>query len=99
MCLCGMLAAEFQTLPEEMRRSVLAFFDRNEAWLGGVLREGRRAGTLAFSGSPRDLARALVSALEGALLTARPYEDAGRYRRTAARLLATLAAPREPGDR
>ena len=30
MCLCGMLAAEYQTLPEPMRVAVLRFFDENE---------------------------------------------------------------------
>src|ERR1700733_1189297 len=30
MCLCGMLAAEFQTLPEPMRDIVVHFFNDNE---------------------------------------------------------------------
>ena len=34
MCLCGMLAAEYQTLPKPMRDAVVAFFDDNERWLG-----------------------------------------------------------------
>src|SRR5271165_4875101 len=33
MCLCGMLAAEYQTLPVAMRRALKRFFDANEAWL------------------------------------------------------------------
>src|SRR5690349_12960581 len=33
MCLCGMLAAEYPTLPDPMRASVVSFFDQNEAWL------------------------------------------------------------------
>src|SRR6185437_11825082 len=36
MCLCGMLAAEYQTLPQQMREAVIQFFDANEAWLRGV---------------------------------------------------------------
>ena len=40
MCLCGILAAEYQTLPASMRSAVLDFFDRNETWLERVLREG-----------------------------------------------------------
>ena len=47
MCLCGMLAAEYQTLPEPMREAVRGFFDENEAWLERVLIEGRDEGTLA----------------------------------------------------
>ena len=50
MCLCGMLAAEYQTLPEPMREAVIGFFDENETWLEGVLAPGRDEGTLAFAG-------------------------------------------------
>ena len=41
MCLCGMLAAEYQTLPKPMRDAVIRFFDENEAWLEKVLEQGR----------------------------------------------------------
>jgi TetR/AcrR family transcriptional repressor of nem operon len=37
MCLCGMLAAEYQTLPDPMRDAVIAFIDANEAWVQSVL--------------------------------------------------------------
>src|SRR5580693_758470 len=37
MCLCGMLAAEYQTLPRPMQEAVTAFFDANENWLEKVL--------------------------------------------------------------
>ena len=33
MCLCGMLAAEYQTLPQPMQDAVIRFFDQNESWL------------------------------------------------------------------
>ncbi|MEA3218554.1 MAG: TetR/AcrR family transcriptional regulator, transcriptional repressor for nem operon, partial [Acidimicrobiia bacterium] len=41
MCLCGMLAADYQTLPAAMRDAVVRFFDDNEAWLTIVLESGR----------------------------------------------------------
>ena len=44
MCLCGMLAADFQTLPEPMRRAVIGFFDDNEKWLASVIDLGRDEG-------------------------------------------------------
>jgi TetR/AcrR family transcriptional repressor of nem operon len=94
MCLCGMLAAEYQTLPEAMQRAVIAFFDHNEAWLVRVLEQGERDGDLRVTGSARDLARAILSALEGALLTARPYDDPARFQTTARGLIATLTAAR-----
>jgi TetR/AcrR family transcriptional regulator, transcriptional repressor for nem operon len=93
MCLCGMLAAEYRTLPDSMQEAVVAFFDSNEAWLDKVLREGRKRGELAFSGSPRDVARAMISALEGALLTSRPYADRDRFRATARQMIKRLANP------
>src|SRR4051794_18202531 len=46
MCLCGMLAAEYDTLPTPMRKAIVAFFDHNEAWLTGVLEQGQRDGVL-----------------------------------------------------
>lgn len=94
MCLCGMLAAEFHTLPEGMRAEVLRFFDDNERWVAGVLRRGRSAGELRFAGSPRDAARTIVSALEGAMLVARPFADPRRFRSAALQLLESLSAER-----
>jgi TetR/AcrR family transcriptional regulator, transcriptional repressor for nem operon len=92
MCLCGMLAAEYQTLPQPMRDAVLRFFDSNEVWLEGVLEQGRQDGTLQFSESARDAARMVISGLEGAMLVARPYGDIARFQSAAANLLAGLTA-------
>jgi TetR/AcrR family transcriptional repressor of nem operon len=89
-CLCGMLAAEYQTLPALMRESVIRFFDQNVAWLTGALEEGRRAGTLHFQGPAECLAMTILGGLEGAMLVARPYDDAGRFESAARQLLAGL---------
>jgi TetR/AcrR family transcriptional repressor of nem operon len=91
MCLCGMLAAEYQTLPAPMRDAVIGFFDENETWVEGVLAHGREEGALAFEGSPREAARLIVSALEGAMLVARPYGDVERFETAAERLLTAFA--------
>ena len=90
MCLCGMLAAEYQTLPPPMRDAVVRFFDQNEIWLERVLERGREAGRLRFAGSARDTARMIVGGLEGAMLVARPYGDVARFQVAAANLLAGL---------
>jgi TetR/AcrR family transcriptional regulator, transcriptional repressor for nem operon len=92
MCLCGMLAADYDTLPKPMRDAVIRFFDDNEAWLTIVLEQGHEQGTLRFSGSAGEAAQALVSGLEGALLIARPYGDLGRFQAAATRLLTSLAS-------
>ena len=93
MCLCGMLAAEYPTLPGPMQSAVLEFFDHNETWLRAVLERGRNDGSLEFTGPARDIARMIISGLEGAMLVTRPYGDAGRFRVAADSLLATLTAP------
>jgi TetR/AcrR family transcriptional repressor of nem operon len=98
MCLCGMLAAEFATLPRDVQEEVTRFFDANEAWLSGVLTRGRRRGELAFKGAPRDVARLLVGTLEGTMLIARPYGDASRLESAAQELLGKLRSTRRrPG--
>ena len=91
MCLCGMLAAEYQTLPKPMQAAVVRFFDENEAWLKCVLERGQAEGTLQFMGSVSDVARLIVSSLEGAMLMARPYGDIQRFQAAASQLLASLA--------
>jgi TetR/AcrR family transcriptional regulator, transcriptional repressor for nem operon len=90
MCLCGMLAAEYQTLPEEIRGDIVAFFDHNEAWLARVLEQGRADGSLHFDGSAPDTARMIIGGLEGAMLVARPYGDADHFEKSADTLVATL---------
>ena len=47
MCLCGMLAADYETLPKPMRKAVVGFFDENETWLTRVLEAGHRGGLAA----------------------------------------------------
>src|SRR5204862_2292561 len=83
MCMCGILAAEYQTLPEPMRVAVIRFFDDNQAWLTGVLRQGLADKTLMFTGSAADIAQSILSTLEGAMLVARPYGDLARFNSTA----------------
>jgi TetR/AcrR family transcriptional regulator, transcriptional repressor for nem operon len=92
MCLCGMLAAEYETLPGPMREAIVRFFDESETWLARVLEEGREEGSLRLPGPANDEARAIVDGLEGALLVARPLGDVDRFEATAARLLARLSA-------
>jgi TetR/AcrR family transcriptional repressor of nem operon len=92
MCLCGMLAADYETLPPAMRDAVVRFFDDNEAWLERNLERGRAAGALSYPGSARDQAQLIISALEGAMLVARPYGNSERFQAAADRLLATLNA-------
>jgi len=90
MCLCGMLAADYDTLPDPMRKAVTSFFDRNEAWLASVIDQGRQDGTLQVDGTSREVAQMIISVLEGAMLLARTYSDPGRFASPARRLLAEI---------
>jgi TetR/AcrR family transcriptional repressor of nem operon len=97
MCLCGMLAADYDTLPQPMREAVIRFFDANESWLTGVFERGRAEGSVLLDGSSGEAAQALVGGLEGVMLIARPYGDAKRFEAAAIRLIASLtgASPRQ----
>jgi TetR/AcrR family transcriptional repressor of nem operon len=92
MCLCGMLAAEYASLPTAMQQAIRRFFDANETWLVKVLASGRRKNHVGFSGPPVDAARVLVAALEGALLLARSRQEPSQFRAVARRLLSDLKA-------
>jgi TetR/AcrR family transcriptional repressor of nem operon len=96
LCLCGMLAAEYDTLPEAMQEGIRQFFDVNEQWLAGVLEEGRRGGRFHRRGSAREIARLLLSALEGAMLVARPYHDVARFNAAVKHLLGGLQVANPP---
>jgi len=96
MCLCGMLAAEYTTLPEAMRGAIVAFFDDNHRWLAALLESSRAAGEVAFTGSADEAAQMIVGSLEGAMLVARPYADAARFQAVADRVIEHFTVPARP---
>jgi len=74
MCLCGMLAAEIDALPEAVRAEVRHFIGVNVTWLSSMLSPpGGDARTM----EPR--AHAIFAALEGAMLIARGTGDLARF--------------------
>jgi TetR/AcrR family transcriptional repressor of nem operon len=92
LCLCGMLAAEYSSLPEPMQEEIRGFFDMNEVWLARIMEAGRQRGELRFEGEASEMARLLLGSLEGAMLVARPYADSGRFDASVQPLLSDLAA-------
>jgi TetR/AcrR family transcriptional repressor of nem operon len=90
ICLCGMLASDYATLPKPMKEGVRSFFDANEAWLTAVVEEGRRARALRRDGPAHETARMVVSSLEGAMLVARSYGEVQRFEAAASRLMTDL---------
>lgn len=76
MCLCGIMAAEHDDLPEAVRVEVTAFADETIAWLARVL------AALGPDRSAADLhhhAAAIYAALGGAQLAARGRNDISVY--------------------
>ena len=78
MCPSGMLASEVSSLPDEVLEEVHGFFTDSEDWLVKVLNDGVKQGQFQFSGKTRDQARSIFASFEGALLTARAFNDKSR---------------------
>ena len=91
ICLCGMFAAEYTTLPEGMQKAIRGFFDVNEKWLSRLLDAGRKDRSLTFDGTPQESAVAITSALEGAMLLSRTYGGSARFKTAAERILREFA--------
>ncbi len=94
MCLCGMLAAEFETLPRPMQSALDHYFDATESWLEAVLEQGRRDGEFGFDEPAREVAQFAISTLEGAMILARSHGSLDRFRTAARRLMTGLARPK-----
>jgi len=91
MCLCGMLASDFTTLPEGVPQEVNQFFDDNVVWLTKVLVEGGKAGVIHCHASACVEAQLIVAGLQGAmLLIARSYGDINWYQAIAQKLIDAL---------
>jgi TetR/AcrR family transcriptional repressor of nem operon len=90
MCLCGMLAADYETLPEAMQDAVVRFFDEAQAWLADVIARGVEQGGFRVPRTPGEAASAILGGLEGAMLVARPYGDVTRFDTAATQLLESL---------
>lgn len=78
ICLCGMLAADIESLPDNVRQAVQAFFKANENWLAKVLAEGAARGTLRVSGKVESAARALYASFQGSVLASRLFHSKAR---------------------
>ena len=83
ICLCGMLASDYSTLPENVQSQIRAFFTENEAWLARGLEQGKADGVFSFESDTQDMAMSFFSMLEGAMFGARMFEDESRLQRAA----------------
>ena len=75
MCLCSFMAAEYDDLPEPVKKEVQTFADVNVAWLSKIL---SAVNVVSFEESERR-ARAIFAAIAGAQLMARSRSDISLY--------------------
>jgi TetR/AcrR family transcriptional repressor of nem operon len=75
MCLGSFMAAEFDDLPDAVKKEIQTFADVNVAWLGKVL----AAAAVVSSGETERRARAIFAAISGAQLLARSRADISLY--------------------
>ncbi|MEL6224758.1 MAG: TetR/AcrR family transcriptional regulator [Cyanobacteria bacterium J06627_8] len=75
ICLCAMLAADFEVLSEPIQSEIWAYFQETEAWLSSLLQQGCDQGIWQCSPSPEHEAKGLISMLQGAQLLARSSTD------------------------
>jgi TetR/AcrR family transcriptional regulator, transcriptional repressor for nem operon len=78
-CVAAMLAAELPSLPEDVAMSVRAHFAELSGWLGHLLAAGVRQGSVTLVRSPEHEADAFMSAIYGAMLSARAFGDSARF--------------------
>lgn len=71
LCVCGMLGAEADALPEGVTSEVERFFAVNLDWLAQTIAAGQADGSLRQDTPSRALAEMVLSALEGAMVVAR----------------------------
>ena len=77
-CLCGMMAAEVNNLSEANKMSLKHYFQTAEQWITGVLEQDEKQAD--FTLPPAQLAKTILSGLEGAILLDRVAGNSGRLK-------------------
>lgn len=75
MCLCGILSAEIEVLPESVQEAVRDFLTETHNWLTRLLTAGVEAGCLRSRLPPETEASLLLATVQGAQLIARTATD------------------------
>lgn len=87
LCLCGMLAADIETLPRVMQSELHLFFQENVIWLSSVLAECGKA----YRRKKRDdMSWQIISSLQGAVMLARMQSNEQIFHSACAELYAQL---------
>lgn len=85
MCLCGLLGAETDGLPEKVKAQTQRFFEQNIEWLTQAYQQADGASEQAANAQ----AIATLSLLEGAMLVSKAMNDTAIFATASAGLLAT----------
>lgn len=87
VCLCGMLGAELASMGSPTVKILRNFYSENIDRLARILEEGRKAGSLKFSGDAEALGGLIFSLLEGAMIIARAADGVDQFRSIRKQLL------------
>ncbi len=79
LCLCGVLAGEVETVPDDVKVEVARFFEAQTIWLEGVLQSGIDNGEISSCRDASTWAVTILSSLEGGMLVARGSGDSNRF--------------------
>lgn len=71
LCVCGMLGAEADSLPEDVVSEADHFFRVKLEWLTRLLSDGQRTKSIRLGAKPEELAESFLCALEGAMIVGR----------------------------
>jgi TetR/AcrR family transcriptional repressor of nem operon len=85
MCLCGLLGAETDGLPEKVKQQTRRFFEQNIQWLTHAY----TLGTDNTEQQAKSQAVAAISLLEGAMLVSKAMNDDALFSTVSAKLLAS----------
>ncbi|WP_020405376.1 TetR/AcrR family transcriptional regulator [Hahella ganghwensis] len=88
MCLCTVLSVERETLTEELREEVRAFFELNLGWLGRV--SARHLNKKHTSAAATQMASLILSTLQGAMIGSRALENLDYFKSASRSLYSSL---------
>ena len=92
MCPCGMLSSNINDLPKPIKEEIREFYKDSEVWLSKVLKTGLKNKVFKFDTPAADCAKMIFSAFEGAMLSARTFEDKARLNKSTKQIIRMLQA-------
>lgn len=79
LCMCGVLAGEVETVPDDVKVEVARFFEAQTLWLESVLQAGIDNGEILSCKDTKTWAVTILSSLEGGMLVARGSGDSKHF--------------------